>query len=60
MIESLDNNKIKEIRKLKEKKYRDKEGIFLIEGEHLVLEAYKSNCLKEIILCNRDINLNIN
>lgn len=59
MIESLDNNKIKEIRKLKEKKYRDSEKLFLVEGEHLVLEAYKSNLLKSVILCNRDIDLDI-
>lgn len=59
MIESVDNNRIKELRKLKEKKYRDKEKLFLVEGEHLVLEAYKSNCLKEVILCDRDIDLDI-
>ena len=59
MIESLDNNKIKNIRKLKDKKYRDSEKLFLVEGEHLVLEAYKSGCLKEVILCNREIDLDI-
>ena len=41
IIESVDNKKIKEYRKLKEKKYRDSEKLFLVEGEHLVLEAYK-------------------
>ena len=59
MIESLDNNKIKNIRKLKDKKYRDSEKLFLVEGEHLVLEAYKSGCLKEVILFNREIDLDI-
>ena len=59
MIESLDNNKIKNIRKLKDKKYRDSKKLFLVEGEHLVLEAYKSGCLKEVILCNREIDLDI-
>ena len=44
------NDKIKEIRKLKDKKYRDKLGLFLVEGEHLVLEAYKKGCIKELIL----------
>lgn len=59
MIESIDNNRIKEIRKLKEKKYRDQEKLFLVEGEHLVLEAYKARLLKTVILCNRDIDLDV-
>ena len=59
IIESIDNKKIKELRKLKEKKYRDSEKLFLVEGEHLVLEAYKSDCLKEVILCEREIDLEI-
>ena len=59
IIESVDNKKIKELRKLKEKKYRDGEKLFLVEGEHLVLEAYKSNCLKEVILCEREIDLEV-
>ena len=48
IIKSLDNKKIKSLRKLKEKKYRDKEGLFLVEGIHLVLEAYKTNNLEEV------------
>ncbi|MBQ3475120.1 MAG: RNA methyltransferase [Bacilli bacterium] len=59
IIESVDNKKIKEYRKLKEKKYRESEKLFLVEGEHLVLEAYKSDLLKEIILCERDIDLEV-
>ena len=59
MIESVDNNRIKDIRKLKEKKYRDLEKLFLVEGEHLVEEAYKAKLLKTVILCNRDIDLTI-
>ena len=47
---SVDNNKIKDLKKLQNKKYRDKKSIFLIEGTHLVLEAYKTGYLKEIIL----------
>lgn len=50
VIESVDNKKIKELKKLKQKKYRDESKMFLIEGIHLVNEAYKSNCLKEIIV----------
>jgi len=59
MIESVDNSRIKDIRKLKEKKYRNQEKLFLVEGEHLVLEAYKANVLKSVILCGRDIDLDI-
>ncbi len=47
---SLNNSKIKEIRKLKEKKYRDRENLFLIEGEHLIKEAIKNNALMEIFV----------
>lgn len=47
---SVENEKIKDIKKLHQKKYRDKTGLFLVEGEHLVLEAYKSGYLKELIL----------
>lgn len=47
---SIENEKIKGIKKLNQKKYRDKTGLFLVEGEHLVLEAYKSGCLKELLI----------
>ena len=59
IIESTSNNKIKDIRKLNEKKYRDESKKYIIEGEHLVLEAYKSGNLDEVILCNRDIDLDV-
>lgn len=47
---SLDNPKIKDIKKLSQKKYRDKTNLFLVEGEHLVLEAYKKGYLRDLIL----------
>ena len=47
---SIDNKKIKDIKKLNSKKYRDKTNLFLVEGEHLVLEAYKKGYLKELFL----------
>lgn len=47
---SLDNAKIKDIKKLNQKKYRDKTNLFLVEGEHIVLEAYKTGHLKDLIL----------
>ena len=60
IIESTSNNKIKDIRKLNEKKYRDESKKYIIEGEHLVLEAYKSGNLDEVILCNNDIDIDVN
>lgn len=50
VITSLDNERIKNYIKLKDKKYRDETGLFIVEGEHLVLEAYRAGILKEIIL----------
>jgi TrmH family RNA methyltransferase len=51
IITSLDNKKIKNLSKLLIKKYRDDENKFLIEGEHLIEEAYKAGVLLEIIKC---------
>ena len=50
MIESINNEQIKEIRKLKDKKYRDESNLFLVEGDHLVKEAYKAGVLEKLIL----------
>lgn len=50
VITSVNNNKIKDINKLKEKKYRDSSNSFLVEGEHLVIEAYRENLIKELIV----------
>jgi len=47
---SIDNLKIKDIKKLHDKKYRDLNGLFFVEGEHLVLEAYKAGFLEELLL----------
>lgn len=48
-IKSLDNKKVKYWTKLNLKKYRDEEDMFLVEGEHLVEEAFKSGKLIEVI-----------
>lgn len=48
-IESLQNPKVKEWVKLKEKKNRDTSGLFLIEGDHLLNEAMVKGVVKEII-----------
>lgn len=49
VITSLENKKIKNLSKLLLKKYRDVEEKFLVEGEHLVLEASKKGCLLEVL-----------
>ena len=57
---SLDNKKIKDIKKLQTKKYRDLEGLFFIESEHLVEEAYNKGVLKTLIVEeNTDYKLDI-
>lgn len=48
-IESLQNEKVKNWCKLKEKKYRDLTNTFLVEEEHLVEEALKHGVVKEIL-----------
>ncbi|MRG87648.1 TrmH family RNA methyltransferase [Salinibacillus xinjiangensis] len=51
MIESVQNQKVKQWNKLKRKKERMKNNTFLVEGEHLVEEALKSNWnVKELII----------
>ncbi|PKK94782.1 MAG: RNA methyltransferase [Tenericutes bacterium HGW-Tenericutes-5] len=47
-ISSIQNNLIKDITKLKLKKYRQESNLFLIEGYHLVEEAYNAGLLKQI------------
>ena len=42
-ISSKDNEIIKHIRKLKDKKYRDESNEFVIEGVKLVAEAIQEN-----------------
>ena len=47
MIESVNNERVKNIIKLKNAKYRDEEGLFIVEGPHLVKEAKMAGVLKE-------------
>ena len=47
---SIENPRIKEYKKLQQKKYRDKTSLFLIEGEHLVLEAMKAGYLETLLV----------
>ncbi|MBR4618934.1 MAG: RNA methyltransferase [Bacilli bacterium] len=50
LITSLENERVKKYIKLKEKKYRDEFNEFIVEGSHLVIEAYKQGLIKELIL----------
>ncbi len=60
VITSLDNKRIKNASKLLNKKYRDEESKFLIEGEHLVEEAYKAGILLEVFMCeDMDMKLDV-
>ncbi|MEG2379025.1 MAG: RNA methyltransferase [Bacilli bacterium] len=56
IIVSTENEKIKNIKKLNQKKYRDLENLFLIEGDHLVLEAIKNNRLETLIILEGEEN----
>jgi TrmH family RNA methyltransferase len=47
-ITSVNNQLIKDITKLHQKKYRDKEGLFLLEGYHLYEEALKFGNIKYV------------
>ena len=50
VITSLENEKVKNYVKLQKKKYRDLTNLYIVEGEHLVLESLKAGVVKEIIL----------
>jgi TrmH family RNA methyltransferase len=54
-ITSKDNKLIKLAINLKDKKYRDKENLFIIEGEKLLSEAIKSNIKIKYIFSTKDL-----
>lgn len=58
MIESTQNKQVKDWKKLKTKKGRDKSKAFLIEGDHLVQEALNKlpSHMIETIILREDIN----
>ena len=52
VITSKDNELVKHIRKLKDKKYRDESNEFIIEGTNLIEEAVKEKAkIKKVIIC---------
>lgn len=57
IITSKDNEVIKNIRKLREKKYRDLENCYIIEGMKLINEAIEANAkIKKIVICEECTN----
>lgn len=53
IITSKDNEMVKHIRKLKEKKYRDEYGEYIVEGIKLINEAIEENLnVKTIVVCD--------
>ena len=56
VITSKDNETIKKIRKLKEKKYRDQNGKYIIEGIKLIREAIAEKAdIDTIVVCDNCI-----
>ncbi|GIM28690.1 RNA methyltransferase [Clostridium polyendosporum] len=53
-IESKENNFFKELKKLKEKKYRTKEGKYIIEGFRFVQEALKADADVQSIVISEE------
>ncbi|MBQ2836368.1 MAG: RNA methyltransferase [Clostridia bacterium] len=52
VISSKDNELVKHIKKLKDKKYRDESNEYIVEGVKLIEEAVKENVkIKRIIVC---------
>ena len=52
IITSKDNETVKNIKKLKDKKYRDEAGLYIIEGVKMIEEAIVSNAkIDKIVVC---------
>lgn len=55
-ITSINNETVKMWSSLSDKKYREKHGLFLIEGDHLVNIALEKNLVVDLILLDDDID----
>ena len=57
LITSVDNKKIKDVVRLKQKKYRDLENKFIVEGIKMVQEAIMENSkISKIVICEDFMN----
>ena len=55
-IQSAKNPRIKELKKLHKKKYREEKGEYLLEGFHLIEEAVASNAkVNELFITQRGL-----
>ncbi len=52
-IDSVQNPRVKQWKKLQTKKERDKKGLFFVEGFHLVEEALKAGVVTELIVSDQ-------
>ena len=53
IISSKDNELVKNVKKLKDKKYRDLENVYIVEGIKMVKEAILENVsIRQIIICD--------
>jgi len=57
LITSVSNSRVKELVKLRDKKYRDLNKIFFVEGKDLVDEAYKSGLIEHLYILDGYDNL---
>ncbi|HLS20276.1 MAG TPA: RNA methyltransferase [Bacillota bacterium] len=57
LLTSIQNARVKQWRKLHQRKHREREQKFLIEGFHLIEEAYKSNWPIETIIITDESDL---
>ena len=52
VITSKDNESIKKIKKLNEKKYRDEKNCYIVEGIKIIAEAIEENAnIRKIVIC---------
>ena len=57
LITSVNNDKIKELVKLKDKKYRDLNNLFFVEGKDLCDSAYEHGLLRELYILDGHDNI---
>lgn len=55
-ITSVNNKLIKDVTKLHQKKYRDEQELFIVEGYHLYEEAMKYGVVKQVFTTNREVS----
>ncbi|WP_336776847.1 TrmH family RNA methyltransferase [Paenibacillus sp. MMO-58] len=54
LLTSIQNERVKQWASLLDKKYRDRTGLFIIEGVHLVQEAFKSSAAVQCVVYNTE------